>query len=235
MIKIAIVEDRPEERDELVALLHRYEEENNEPMQLHYFEDGFAFLDSYRPDYDVVFMDIMMQGIDGIKASKSLREVDPEVVLVFVTSLAQYAIEGYTVEAMDFIVKPVEYARVQSVLDRAKHKIATKQTAEIVLKIQSSVFVRVSVKDIIYIYAEEHMLTYVTNKERYEVWDSLTSALAALPSQQFYRISRSRIINLAYVKGLSKDDVTMTNGEVFTLPRGGKAKFIQAMDAFFNL
>ena len=89
--------------------------------------------------------------------------------------------------------------------------------------------------DLIYIKAEEHMLTYVTIKEHYEVWNSLTSAYSALPSKQFFRLSRSVVINLTFVKGLSKDNVVMKDGTVFPLPRGGKRLFIQAMDGYFNL
>ncbi|MBQ2069568.1 MAG: response regulator transcription factor [Bacilli bacterium] len=235
MYNVAIVEDKLDERNALIAELERYSKETGTIFQISTFEDGFAFIDSYRPNYDIVFMDILMPGINGMDVSRQLRQIDPEVILIFTTSLAQYAVEGYEVNALDFIVKPVSKERINQVMERAMRRLSNKAEKEIVLKIQASAFVRVPIKNIVYIYADEHMLTYVTTSDRYEIWDSLNSAHQALPSKQFYRISRGRIINLAYVKALSKDNVIMKTGESFPLPRGGKPKFIQAMDGFFNI
>ena len=235
MIQIAIVEDNEQEKDELVRELNAYCADKKTDFKIDLFSDGFAFLDSKRLNYDIVFMDIMMPGINGMDASRQLREIDPDALLVFTTSLAQYAIEGYEVDALDFIVKPLDAAKLGRVLDRAVEKLSQKKGQEIILRIQSSIFVRIAVNDIVYIQAEEHLLTYVTVKERYEVWNSLTSAYSALPSTQFFRLSRSVVINLAFVKGLSKDNVVMKDGTIFPLPRGGKRQFIQAMDGYFNL
>ena len=234
MIRVAIVEDNEQEKDELVRQLNAYQTDKDFAMD--FFSDGFAFLDSKKLNYDIVFMDIMMPGINGMEASRQLREIDPEALLIFITSLAQYAVEGYEVDALDFIVKPIDETKFRRVLDRAIERLSQKKKRqEIILRIQSSIFVRIAVDDLIYIKAEEHMLTYVTIKEHYEVWNSLTSAYSALPSKQFFRLSRSVVINLTFVKGLSKDNVVMKDGTVFPLPRGGKRLFIQAMDGYFNL
>lgn len=235
MYNVAIIEDKPDERDALIAELERYSKETGVMLQFSTFEDGFAFLDSYKPNYDFVFMDILMPGINGLDTSRQLRQIDPEVVLILITSLAQYAVDGYEVDALDFIVKPISWERLSQVMERVMRKLSNKSEKEIVLKVQASAFVRVPIKNIVYIYADEHMLTYVTTSGRYEIWDSLNRAHQALPEKQFYRISRGRIINLAYVKALSKDSVIMRTGESFPLPRGGKPKFIQAMDGFFSL
>ncbi|MBR1847462.1 MAG: response regulator transcription factor [Bacilli bacterium] len=235
MIRVAIVEDNEQERDELIGMLNAYQEKNNTHFSMDIFSDGFAFLDAKKLNYDIIFMDIMMPGINGMDASRQLRKIDPEALLIFTTSLAQYAIEGYEVDALDFIVKPIDETKLSQVLERASERLNHKKRQEVILHIQSSIFVRIAIDDIIYIQAEEHMLTYVTVKERYEVWNSLTSAYSALPNAQFFRLSRSVVINLAFVKGLSKDNVVMKDGTVFPLPRGGKRQFIQAMDGYFNL
>lgn len=235
MIRIAVVEDNEQEKNELIRLLDAYQEQKKINFKIDVYTDGFAFLDSKKLGYDIIFMDIMMPGINGMDASRQLRQIDPQALLIFTTSLAQYAIEGYTVDAMDFMVKPVNAAKLERVLDRGVEKLSNKKQQEIILYIQSSIFVRIPVNDIVYIQAEEHMLTYVTVKEKYQVWNSLTSAADALPSKQFFRLSRSVVINLAYVKGLSKDNVMMKDGPSFPLPRGGKRQFIEAMDEYFNL
>ena len=108
-MKIAVVEDEREYREVLKEYLSRYEEQKNLTFEVIEFTNAISFLENYAPVYDVVFMDIRMKYMDGMTAAHKLREADPNAVLVFVTSLTQYAVEGYSVDATDYIVKPVSY------------------------------------------------------------------------------------------------------------------------------
>ena len=97
MVRIAVVEDEALSRQLLADYLARYSDENGVTFDITYFEDGGAIIGGYKPVYDIILMDIQMTNVDGITAARAIREVDQEVILVFITSAAQFAIHGYQV------------------------------------------------------------------------------------------------------------------------------------------
>lgn len=109
MIHIAIVEDVKAEADLLQGCLEQYRQDNHIVFQLHFFPDADTFLQTDTHTFDIVFMDVDMPGHNGIEASRVLRETNKTIVLLFVTNLAQYAIAGYEVDALDYILKPINY------------------------------------------------------------------------------------------------------------------------------
>ena len=109
MLKIAVVEDQQEVRDELCRFIRQYAAENSLQVEVLPIEDGAVIAEHYEPGYDIIFMDVEMPGLDGFGAAEKIRAVDADAVLVFVTNMAQYAIKGYEVDALDYVLKPVNY------------------------------------------------------------------------------------------------------------------------------
>ena len=109
MLRCAIVEDSPRELEHLKECLARYSAERDIPLETTAFGDAASFLEHYRADYDIVFMDIELPGINGMEAAHRLREIDRQVILIFVTNMAQFAVKGYEVDALDYIIKPAQY------------------------------------------------------------------------------------------------------------------------------
>ena len=109
MIRIAIVEDEPDFQQQLQNYLIRYGTEKKCRFRISTFCDAASFLADYRRDYDLVFMDIKMPGIHGMEAARQLRRLDQQVALIFVTTLVQYAIAGYEVGALYYLLKPLHY------------------------------------------------------------------------------------------------------------------------------
>ena len=107
LIRIAIVEDEPTERDRIKVYLEEIAQEDQTQFDIEQYSSGMAFVMRGMKDYDLVLMDIDMPNLNGIETAKALRKVDQSATLIFVTNMAQYAISGYEVNAVDFILKPV--------------------------------------------------------------------------------------------------------------------------------
>ncbi len=103
-MRIAIVEDEESATQELRVLFARYGKENNMEFSLDTFPDALKFLASYRADYDLVMLDIEMPFMNGMEGAEKLRKLDPYVPIVFVTNMRRYAVAGYKVNAIDFIM-----------------------------------------------------------------------------------------------------------------------------------
>lgn len=121
-MRIAVVEDEKREAKILTDRLARYAEEHDIAAEIEWFPDAVIFLARFRPVYDIVFMDIDMPDLSGMDAAKKLREIDHIVPLVFVTALPSFAVQGYSVDASDYIVKPYSYAALESALGRINVK-----------------------------------------------------------------------------------------------------------------
>ena len=127
MIRSAIVEDDDDAAALLAGYLSRYGTENGVVFSVERFSNAVPFIERYDGGYDIVFMDIEMDDLDGMSAARLLRKRDGAVALVFVTNMAQFAIKGYEVDALDFIVKPVKYYDFAFRLKKAVSRIAAKE------------------------------------------------------------------------------------------------------------
>ena len=97
MFKIAIVEDQEETRESLNRFVRQYAQEQGLQVEISLITDGAEIAEHYTPGFDIIFMDVEMPRLDGFGAAEAIRAVDADVVLVFVTNMAQYAIRGYEV------------------------------------------------------------------------------------------------------------------------------------------
>ena len=129
MVRIAVVEDEAVSRHLLADYLARYSEENGVSFEVIYFEDGGAIIGDYKPVYDIILMDIQMTHVDGMTAARAIREVDQEVVLVFITSAAQFAIHGYQVGALSYLMKPLPWFAFSQELSRCLEAVAKRRGA----------------------------------------------------------------------------------------------------------
>ena len=158
-MKIAIVEDNPASAEKLRGYLRQYGEENQKEFDITLFGDAVSFLDRYSP-FDMVFMDIELPGMDGMEAARRLREVDRQAILLFVTNMARFAVKGYEVDAMDYLVKPVQYGSFSLKLRRALAR--WEQTSETILVSQPNGFQRLLLREIRYLEVSSHKLIYHT-------------------------------------------------------------------------
>ena len=150
MIRIALVEDEAIYVNQMQEYLERYSRESGHKISLKVYGDGEDILEYYTGEYDVILLDIQMRFMDGMTAAERIREFDRKVILIFVTNMVQYAVRGYSVDAMDYILKPVDYFMFSQRLDKAVEKLREKEDHYISLRTKAGIR-KVALSDILYI------------------------------------------------------------------------------------
>lgn len=237
MIQTVIVEDDSAEQQKLKRFLDRYAEENGKKFDVAVFSDAESFLSSYRR-VDIVFMDIELPGKNGLEACRKIREFDGRVIIVFVTNMAQFAINGYEVEALDFVVKPLEYDDFVLKMKRVMRFVELRRSKRIYIP-QNSGVVCVNDEDVFYLDVMKHNVTYYTAQGNFTVRSTLKAAETQF-TRVFTRCGNSYLVNLRYVKEVSRTAVCVRgvkdDGSVFEaeLPvtRNFRAEFMQAFTAY---
>ena len=228
-LRTAIVEDEDAAARDLEECLKRYCGKRGITCSTERFRDGRAFLEQYSPRYDLIFMDIRMPEVDGMAAAQRLRELDRVTALVFVTSMVQYAVKGYEVEALDFIVKPVRYPSFEMKMRRILQAVDLKKGREVLLSVGGTVRVLTS-SSIYYVEVMDHDLTYHTSQGDVTVRGKLSGVEQQLPREVFFRCSTSYLINLQHVRQLTGDTVLVGDREL-RVSRGRKKELMAALAA----
>lgn len=231
MLRIAVVDDEDAQRSELVAMVERYGRENDLELRTLEFADGRGLIESdVAPHLDIILLDIEMADVDGMKAARRLRAAGVAAQIVFVTNMAQYAIKGYEVGALDFIVKPVRYASLAFRLSRAV-ELALRRRASRVQITCKGVVHQVLASDIHYVEVSRHRLRYHTARGVLESWGTMRAARERLEPLGFSPCGASFLINLESVTSLTRDTVTVA-GEQVRVSRGYRQEFFDALTRF---
>ena len=233
MIRIAIVEDDVIYSNQLEGYLHKYETEYGEAFEIVTYTDGNLIVQDYHSQFDIVLMDIEMRYMDGMSAAEAIRQVDKEVVIIFITYTPQYAIRGYAVEALDYIVKPVSYFAFSQRLARAIIRMKKREHKSVILPVKGGV-VRLAANSIDYIESQGHDIIYHTAGEDYVTSGTLKDAEEALKSLHFFRGSKWYLINLAQVDGLEDGCARFKNGKTIPLSRSRKKEFMEALAQYWD-
>ena len=232
MIRIAIVEDAAFDRQVLRDCLREYGQETGTELLITEFTGGTAFLEQYQEDLDLIFMDIMMDGLDGLTTARKLRRRDDKVLLVFVTSMLQYAVQGYSVDAMDFIVKPVTYTGLKLCMDRVVRRL--NETTPVRLRFTNREGTHsADAAEICYIESLEHKIVVHTVQGEIQSDMSLAAAEKMVKALPFFRCHVSYLVNLRYVDRVSGNDVWV-NGDRLAISRYRRKDFLEAWSAWLG-
>lgn len=232
MLKIAMVEDEEAARIALGALIKSYFAVRGGDYILSEFPNAVRFLSTQKADFDIVFMDIEMPDYDGLMAAKKLRETDPAVLLVFVTNMHQYATKGYSVDALDFIVKPPNEKALFFVLDKAKRVLAGRIGCDITIKTVRGMR-RVNVSEIRYVEVNRHRLTIHLESDTFEAWGNLKDLEEQLPAEKFSRCNIGYLISLSHVTGIDGEDVVIGD-ERLKISRPRRKEFLADVAKYFG-
>ena len=223
MYRVAIVEDEEQERQHLTDYLGRYSDQ----FTIDTFASAVEFLTDYKPVYDIVFMDIEMPYVDGMSAAQSLRELDKEVCLVFVTNMAKYAVKGYEVSAFDFIVKPVGYPGFALKLDRVLRHLGARVDKSVLIN-SGRDKLRIGINDIFFVEIMGHKIVYHTSDGNIQSYGTLKSVEDLLDDKLFVRCNNCYLVNLRHVSAIEGGSVVVGDERLLiSAPR--KAQFEQAL------
>ena len=201
MAKIAVVEDNTAVREELCGFIAKYAQESGRKLDVTPFADGSQIVEPYRPGFDIIFLD-----------------------------MAQYAIRGYEVDALDFVLKPVSYYQFSTKLERALQRIQRRRGGQVALQVGGGVQL-LDTDDILYLETRDRLLHYHTTADTWSVRGSLQKAEKDLIAYHFARCNQCYLVNLRYVKGV-QDDLVLVGEQRLEISRRQRTAFLGALAAY---
>ena len=234
MIKVAIVEDEFEAQERLKKCLAIFSDKENVDFDIRVYPNGSSFIESFRCQFDIVYLDIEMPGINGMDTAKIIRKKDKEVILVFVTNLAQMALEGYQVEALDFIVKPIDSAsfcmKMQRVLSRS---LAQAGKSISVINMEGEIII-IRHRDIYYVETDGHYVIYHLTSSDMKIYGTLKQVEEKIDDgKTFVRCNRSFLVNLQYLEKIEKDNVII-HGVPLIISRPSRKEFLASVARYLG-
>lgn len=231
-IRAAMVEDDPQHTNLWQDFLSRYGQEKGLEITAEQFSNGMDFVSDYTPKYDMIFMDIEMPYMNGMDCAFKLRELDPDVILVFVTSMVQYAVKGYEVGAVGYMVKPLRYFPFSVLMDKVMGMLSARETLDVYINSGSHVK-RISSRDLYYIEVRDHYLIFHTTEGDFTQNGKMKDIEAQLDRVDFFRCSNCYLVNLRHVKEISDNDITVGK-DTIQISRRRKKEFMEAINAYFK-
>lgn len=230
MVRIAIVDDDADFRRTLSEYTAKYFDNEANRFSIACFSNGLDFLSGYKCEYDIVILDIQMPMMNGMDVAGRLRRVDPDVKLIFITQVENFAIRGYEVAASDYILKPIDYEngfeykfdRVVKSLDKGGRR-----TRDFLVNDDNGVIVRVSFDELLYVVKERDVAVFVTERGEFRKRMNISAVLELLVGMPVAAVNSGCIVNFYCVKNVDGHTVSLTNGDTLVLSRGKKKEFYE--------
>lgn len=233
MLRIAVVDDENIYIEQITDYIDQYSKEKNRELQTETFSDGSELLNHYHSRYDIILLDIEMEEMSGMETAREIRKIDQDVVLVFITNMAQYAINGYEVGALDYVLKPLNYYTFSVRLERAITRVKKSQTEEVLLNLPDGIK-RLKADSIYYIEVQNRMLHYHTKEGLFTVRGTLQGAEDLLGESHFIRCNHWYLVNLQYVSEIRKNLVIVA-GDELEISRRNKTAFLSALTDYMGM
>ena len=230
MIQLAIVEDENSYADQLIEFVNRYQSESGKSFKITRFKDGDEITNGYRGQFDIILMDIEMKLMDGMTAAEEIRKLDQDVIIMFITNMTNYAIRGYQVDALDYVLKPVSYFAFSQKLGRAISKMKSKSSKTISIEMQSGVK-KLDIDNVFYIESEGHNLNFYTSGGEFTIRAKLKDFEEQLVPYNFFRSNKGYLVNLKYVDGVENGSCLIA-GKQLLISRSRKNDFMTALTEY---
>lgn len=245
LLNIAIVEDERAHAAITIRLLGAWLQERRIKFQIREFHSGEAFLFEWEQNqaWNALFLDIQMPGLNGMELAKRIRRDNEQVAIVFVTGITDYLQEGYEVEALHYLVKPIDADKISYCMERifAKYQEQKKRRALLIEAEEtadgqdsSHITLRLSLEEIVYLEAFAHNTQLYTREKSYCVREGIGAWRKRLPMEMFVVCHRSYLVNLLYVARLKKDRIVLDDGKEVPMSRRCYQSVNQAFIEFYR-
>lgn len=204
-MKIAIVEDDKEAQDLLISCIKRYEQEHKLHIEILTYNDGVQITSDYPSNLDLIYFDVQMPVMDGMTAAKKVREHDQKVLIVFLTNYVQYAIDGYEVQAADFLLKPITYFSFSAHFDKLLSRLQTDE--KFITVTHDNEMNRIPLNQLYYVESAGHYIKFHLANKEYQMIGSLKNMEKQLDSDHFFRCNYGYLVNLGQVSGVDGNTV----------------------------
>ena len=232
MLRIAIVEDDPAHANKLCLFLERYQQEQGIELDFTVLPDGMAIVQDYRNEWDIIFLDIEMPYLDGMSAAREIRAKDAAVVLIFITNMSHYAINGYEVEALGYMLKPITYEQFFMKIQKAVSVAKLREQQQVIVTTREEL-IRLRADEILYVEVVNHHIHIHTLTDEIVVFDSLKNFELCLPAKGFVRCGQSYIVNLRHMKKVMVTSVLIDRYEI-PISRMCRKDFLKAVSDYIG-
>lgn len=230
MIRIAIAEDDMQSAQKLCMYIDSFAKESGKSIEATVYSNGEELVENYRAQFDLLLLDVEMPFLDGMSTAKIIRKTDPEVVIIFITNMAQYAIQGYAVDALDYVLKPVSYFAFSQRLSRAISRMKREKPQFLTVQVRGST-VKLERSELLYIESQGHRLIFHTQNEQLQSQGAMKEWEAQLAPMGFFRCNKGYLVNLEHVDGV-RDGCAVVGGDMLLISRSRKAAFLEALAAY---
>lgn len=228
MIRIAIVEDDKKDLQTLQDYLNRYEQENSVHFQITAFLDGLDIVSDYKAEYDIVLLDIQMKHLDGMRTAEKIRQLDEDVIFIFVTSTVQFAVQGYTVDALGYVLKPVPYLAFSQIIHKAARQIEKKRRRSYLTFEADGGQMKLDTAQIYYIESQKHDILIQSEKGSFRTSGPLKRMEEILEPQGFAKCHNAYLVNLLHVNALLPNVVRLSGDITLPVSRARKKTFLDS-------
>lgn len=226
MLQIAICENEEQYADQLEKYLRIWALNAAVNVRIKKYTSGEMLLSGMKKDgmFDLIFMDIEMEGMSGLETAAKIRETDYLTALIFVSQYEDYYREAYHVHPFHFLGKPVNLEELEETMD-AYMKMKNQDMETFSFTIRKAQY-NLRLNDIIYFYSEYRQVTAVCNDQKYSFYSKLSEVQRELEgkSSYFLRIHQSYLVNTRYVKEYHYNNVVMHNGEILCVSRENRKR-----------
>lgn len=224
-MKVAVLDDLPADAARIEGYLRQYQMQTGLAMQVVLFHSSVEFLERFDGSYDVIFLDIEMPGSNGLEVAHEIRAKDAAVGLIFITNMAQYAIRGYEVNAIDFMVKPVSYYNFSEKMEKAIRFARSRGSRDFVLSNEQGIS-RICGSDILYVEKSKDYLVYHTTRGLFRQRGTAKALKEQLQDLAFAECTAGCLVNLERVSRVGKESVFL-DGVELPLSRRMRKAFTQ--------
>nr|WP_297873982.1 LytTR family DNA-binding domain-containing protein [uncultured Blautia sp.] len=233
MIHIAICDDEKDFVAYLTGLLDQYATETGEEIKVTAYYDGMELIEKYDTTIDLIFLDIRMRLVNGLRTAERIRQMDTKVGIIFLTTLTQYGLEGYKYQATNYIIKPIKYARLKEEMKQWLERHRQDDSPFIVVVNDAGKF-KVFLKSLRFSETFNRNLLLHTDQENIICYKKMKELEAELVQHGFVRCHSGYLVNLFYVKRIEKLDIILTTGERVPISQPKRKEFMERLADYWG-